>query len=795
MGTGYTDTFGGSPVQPSNVAYAAVALSASINAYWPAFVTGSQQVLARIMDVTPSAGSLTITMPDARQAAAGQDVTFTNLGAYTYTVLDNSGATIASVAPGQQKYLYLTSNSTAAGTWRTVLFGVGASSPDASSLAGYGVKAIGATLNQSMPVVSIAANQSVDATFRAKQYVNTGGAVNFTLTLATTVGNDFFFAVRNQGSGVVTISPTGGDTIDGVSSIQLQLNESCIILAGTGTWYTLGRGRNTQFNFTQLVKSITGGTVTLTLAEASNIVQNYTGTLTSNATVVLPAVVQVYYISNTTSGAYTVTFQSPTPGSTFVLPQNQAAVVFCDGTNVTNTTTTISGATSLLLNGGSAGSPPLAFISANNGLFAPSSAAVAVSAAGVEQIRWSGNQSLSVDGTAALPAYSFQAEAGTGVYRSTTNTLGFATGAAARMTLDGSGNLVPANNGTQNFGSASFTWGNVYAATFNGAGTGLTGTASGLTVGTAATAANASQLLGATWASPGTIGSTTPNSGAFTTLTSTDAISSSGFYKQSADYAEVRMRAASGANLNAWRLTSGINGASDGALTVQHSTDNFAANFTNALVADSSGNVGIGAAPTYDLDISKTKTGTALVSRVYNAGTGAGSEASLRVVQGTVYGTISAQGDSVLYIGASSNHTVVLLQNSVEVIRINTAKEVLVTNPAGLGYGTGAGGTVTQATSKSTGVTLNKPTGQITMNNAALAAGAFVTFQLTNSVIASTDGVFVYIKNPVSGLANYRVQAGDVGAGYCWISLQNVSAGSLSDAAVIGFSVIKGSNA
>lgn len=508
----YNDHFGGSPVQPSNVSYVALALSASTSLYWPPFASGSEQAIARIVDVTPSAASLSITLPDARQTGAGQDVLFSNYGSNTYTLLDNAGATVATVAAGQQKYLYLTNNSTQGGTWRVTLFGVGAASPDASQLAGAGLKAIGASLNQSFPVVNVSADQAVDSTFRAKAYTNVGGAINFALLSVATAGNDFFFAARNQGTGVMTITPTGPDLIDGVASIQLQLNESCIIVAGTTAWYTIGRGRNTQFNFTQLSKTVTGGTVTLSLAEASNIVQNYNGVLVSNCIVVLPAVVQVYYISNTTTGAFTLTFQSPTPGSTFILPPNQAAVVFCDGVNVTNTTTTISGVTSLLLNGGSASNPTLAFINANNGLFAPSSAAVAVTAAGVEHMRWSGGQGLSGAGTAAAPAYSFLSEPDTGMYLAAANTLGFATAAMGRMTLDASGHLVPVTASSQNIGSGAFPWGAVYGTTFNGAGTGLTGTAAGLNIGgnaaTSTLTTNATNAQYSTTQPPGTADTT-----------------------------------------------------------------------------------------------------------------------------------------------------------------------------------------------------------------------------------------------------------------------------------------------
>lgn len=105
----------------------------------------------------------------------------------------------------------------------------------------------------------------------------------------------------------------------------------------------------------------------------------------------------------------------------------------------------------------------------------------------------------------------------------------------------------------------------------------------------------------------------------------------------------------------------------------------------------------------------------------------------------------------------------------------------------------GDGGTVTQATNKSTGVTLNTHSGQITMNGAALAAGAEVGFTLTNSVIAATDVVIVNIASGATA-DSYTVTVDAVAAGSCRISLSNVSAGSLSEAVVLNFVVIGGAS-
>jgi len=105
----------------------------------------------------------------------------------------------------------------------------------------------------------------------------------------------------------------------------------------------------------------------------------------------------------------------------------------------------------------------------------------------------------------------------------------------------------------------------------------------------------------------------------------------------------------------------------------------------------------------------------------------------------------------------------------------------------------GLGGTITQATNKTTGVTLNKQYGQITMNGAALAAAAEVAFTLTNSTIASTDVVLVNVQS-VGTAGAYLVSVGAVANGSCSITVSNASAGSLSQAIVLNFVVIKSFN-
>lgn len=108
-----------------------------------------------------------------------------------------------------------------------------------------------------------------------------------------------------------------------------------------------------------------------------------------------------------------------------------------------------------------------------------------------------------------------------------------------------------------------------------------------------------------------------------------------------------------------------------------------------------------------------------------------------------------------------------------------------------LGYTSAAQGTVTQATSKSTGVTLNKSAGRITMNNAALSGNTAVTFTLTNSSISAKDAMIVNVSSGATAAA-YAVYVSGLNAGSADISLRNMTGGSLSEAVVINFAVIHG---
>jgi hypothetical protein len=114
-----------------------------------------------------------------------------------------------------------------------------------------------------------------------------------------------------------------------------------------------------------------------------------------------------------------------------------------------------------------------------------------------------------------------------------------------------------------------------------------------------------------------------------------------------------------------------------------------------------------------------------------------------------------------------------------------------------LGYSSAAQGTVTQATDKSTGVTLNKSAGRITMNNAALAGATAVSFILTNSSISTNDTIIVCVSSNTTGsaLGAYTTYVSYLAAGSALITLRNLTAAtSYSEAVIINFSVIHGAS-
>jgi hypothetical protein len=335
------------------------------------------------MDVTASSAGLSLAMPPANQASVGQDALIRNTGSNTFTVTDYDGNTIIAVAAGKAQYIYIRTNTTTAGTWGLISFGTGTSSADAASLAGAGLLAISTTLNQAYPVSSFVTGYTFSQSDRALARVWDGGTGSATLGLAASMGNNYFFLLKNNGSGTLTLNRSGSDLIDGAISKTYQPGDSSLIISNGASYISVGYGQNASFVFTALTKPVTSGAYTLTSVEASSTIQEYVGTLTGNVTVTYPPIVNLYVISNqTTDNGFTLIVTTGL-GTTATIPVGQQATLVCDGTNFFNANTTQAGASTLQIVNGTAASPAINFLSEpTTGVFRPGSGQFGISILG-----------------------------------------------------------------------------------------------------------------------------------------------------------------------------------------------------------------------------------------------------------------------------------------------------------------------------------------------------------------------------------------------------------------------------
>lgn len=334
MTSTYTNVFGGTVIYPASVSYRAITLTADQQLSWPTELSTDQNVVSQIMDVTASAG-LSIIMPPADQVSVGETTLIFNVGSNAITVEDYDGNTLVSISPGLAWQLYVTDNTTEAGSWRPVQYAAGASSATAGALAGAGIKAISSTLNQSAPVIQLATNYSMGNSDRARVFLWTGGSGAFTLPSASAAGNDWFCYVRNGGTGAIAVAGPGGELIDGNMSVSYNPGDSSLIICDGSDFYTVGFGQAPEFTFDYVAIDLTGESSPYVLSGANlnRITYNFSGILTSNMVIVVPDTIQQYWVANTTTGAYTLTV-STALGSGVVVDQNARSILYCDGVDV-----------------------------------------------------------------------------------------------------------------------------------------------------------------------------------------------------------------------------------------------------------------------------------------------------------------------------------------------------------------------------------------------------------------------------------------------------------------------------
>jgi hypothetical protein len=221
------------------------------------------------------------------------------------------------------------------------------------------------------------------------------------------------------------------------------------------------------------------------------------------------------------------------------------------------------------------------------------------------------------------------------------------------------------------------------------------------------------------------------------------------------------------------------------------STDNFGPGNTYALYTGRSGR-GTAASPTSTQsgDIIARYSSSGYTPSGFNAlGTGRIEFQALENFSNTAQG--SQINFATIPVGSNVLSTVVTVGSNVVNILSNTTLKVANT----IQYDSSVNnGTVTQLTSKSTAVTLNGRTGQITTNNATLNKGVAVQFTVNNNFIVSAKDVVIV--NIASGASvGYDISINSVTPGSFIVNLHNSdstgSGSNASDTLVINFAIIR----
>lgn len=399
----YTSPFTGTVVTPTDVSYLALPFSSNQILFWPSAVNSAEVVAARIIDCVASSSGLSIALPAANQGTVGADILFRNLGANAFTITDNTGAASVTIPVGQSRYFYLIDNTSVAGVWNNLAFGVGTSFADAATLAGAGLTTVNGQLATTQNIISITATPLVNDQSRASTFVWGSGAGVLALPSYASISTGWFIGVRNNGTGQLSVVPTSPSTLNGQISVTFNPGDSGFIFYDSlsHNFYTVGLTAPNNVSFTAStydVDAIVGNTFNLT--SFAPIIQTYiaqSGTRTQTLAVTLPAITQLYIlVNNTNQTGYNITFQNQ--GSSqppLSLPAGAVTTILSDGLYLYPLT------------------------SSSTGLF------------------------YAANGTAGAPSFSFSNDTTTGVYLVGAGVLGISANGVNMITVDDSNLLAP----------------------------------------------------------------------------------------------------------------------------------------------------------------------------------------------------------------------------------------------------------------------------------------------------------------------------------------------------------------
>jgi hypothetical protein len=333
----FTNVFTGSTIYPTVVALTKLDMTANVVLYWPTETAIGVPLASEIVEITSStSANWTIRVPDAMLVSVGQTILFNNRTGVAISVVDYNSNPIVSVSPGTQWQIYLATNTTQAGVWRQYQFGAATSTANAAALAGHGLRAIGSELETAVIVEYVTSNRTLTEADHAGFFNwETAGTGTITLPETTGLSSAWYVYIRNTGNGTLTVDTVGVAEINHAATLVFSPGDSAMIANDGTNYYTVGFGQSAIFAFDYTEINVGGGTdYILTGNELNRIAYQFTGVLTANVTVIVPATVQQYWVFNNTTGGFDLSVGTATQVSPLIVTQTLRTIAYCDGADV-----------------------------------------------------------------------------------------------------------------------------------------------------------------------------------------------------------------------------------------------------------------------------------------------------------------------------------------------------------------------------------------------------------------------------------------------------------------------------